>query len=41
VENLNGRELLVYSGIYQDLRNPNLQPKFIFYNYTYYEQTIV
>ena len=34
VENLNGREHLVDSGIYQDLHNHNLQPKFIFYNYT-------
>jgi len=40
VENLNGRDLLVYSGIYQDLHNHNLQPKFIFYNYTYYENLL-
>jgi hypothetical protein len=40
VENLNGRDPLVYSGIYQDLHNPNLQPKFTFYKYTYYEKPL-
>ena len=30
VENLNGIDHLVDYGIYQDLHNPNLQPKFIF-----------
>jgi len=34
VENINVRDPLVDSGIYWDLHNPNLQPKFIFYNYT-------
>jgi len=38
VENLKGRDHLVDSGIYWDLRNLNLQPKFIFYNYTSYEK---
>ena len=40
VENLNGRDPLVYFGIYQDLHNPNLQLKFMFYNYTYYENPL-
>jgi hypothetical protein len=40
VENLNGRDLLVYSGIYQEVHNSNLQHKFIFYNYAYYEKPL-
>jgi hypothetical protein len=40
VESLNGRNPLLYSGIYRDLHNPNLQPKFIFYNCTYYENPL-
>jgi hypothetical protein len=39
-ENLHGRDPLVNSGIYQDFHNHNLQPKFIFYNYTYYEKPL-
>lgn len=40
VENLNGRDPFIYSGIYRDLHNPNLQLKCIFYNYTYYEKPL-
>jgi hypothetical protein len=33
MENLDRREHLVDSGIYQDRHNPNLQPKFLVYNH--------